>query len=119
MTRQTNPESMRALVLIALVAWGCSTPIGPTVSPAVDLVVSSQRVEAGEDLHVTVDVRNAGVPLDQLAYAWSASPAGGSFSGSGDQVIWRAPREQNTPDVYTLSVLVTQRFPSTHGISER
>src|SRR5712671_3996705 len=109
----------RTALLFALVAGSCSTPTAPTPSARVELSVNSNRVEAGEELRLTALVRNSGVPFDLVAYAWSVSPTAGVFTGSGAQVSWRAPTRRNTPDLYSLAVAVTERFPSTHGLSER
>jgi hypothetical protein len=39
-------------------------------------------------------------------------PVNGEFIGAGRNVQWRAPRLERTPNVYALSVLVTEKYTS-------
>src|SRR5262249_2809253 len=50
-------------------------------------------------------------PLDQLTYEWSSS-IGGTFTGNGPQVTWRAPGSTKTPDTPTLTLTVTEKYKS-------
>jgi hypothetical protein len=87
------------------------TPPRPNEPPIVSsLTVSSDRAEADNEITVTASVTDAETPLDQLTYQWSAMPVNGQFVGTGSQVRWRAPRGQRTPDVYTLRIVVTERY---------
>ena len=114
-------------VLVTLVlASGCGSPTTPTVQPPVDpppakpnevpvissLTTDSPRVEADADVTVTASVQDAETPIDQLSYQWSATPLNGTFTGVGREVRWRAPRLQKTPDLYSLSLLVTEKYTS-------
>jgi len=76
------------------------------------LTLASPRVEADQDVGVTALVTDAETPLDQLTYQWSATPVAGAFTGTGRDAKWRAPKLQKTPDVYTLALLVTEKYTS-------
>jgi hypothetical protein len=94
-------------------------PPAPNTPPAIQSVtVDRERVDAGEDVEVTAVVEDAETALDQLTYTWTASPAAGTFVGSGRQVVWRAPGGQATPDTYTLTLTVTERYQSAGGPAE-
>jgi hypothetical protein len=83
----------------------------PNDAPIItSLTTSSPRAEEDNVVTVTAVVEDVETPADQLTYAWSATPVNGTFTGTGRQVQWRAPRLQPTPDTYTLTVLVTERF---------
>lgn len=130
---RSRAQSTFALVLAAVVlasaCGGPTTPTGPrqiVSPPPVDptppkpndapiissLTASSPRVEADGDVTVTASVQDAETPLDQLSYEWSATPVNGEFTGSGLEVRWRAPHLQKTPDLYSLSLLVTEKYKS-------
>ena len=119
------------VLVILVLASGCgpTTPTGPrqvVSTPPVDptppkpneapvigsLTTDSPRVEADGDVTVTASVQDAETPIDQLSYQWSAAPASGTFTGAGREVRWRAPRLQKTPDLYSLSLLVTEKYTS-------
>jgi hypothetical protein len=76
------------------------------------MVVNSPRVEADQDVVATAFVSDAETPLDQLTYQWSATPVNGTFTGPGPIATWRAPRQQTTPDTYTLKLLITEKYTS-------
>src|SRR5205085_9676256 len=76
------------------------------------------RVEADDEVVVTAYVRDAETPLDQLAYGWTAAPANGTFIGTGPQVRWRAPHLQPTPDLYTLTLSITEKYTQNGGGGE-
>jgi hypothetical protein len=127
-------ESMRArgLILVACLAaalgvgiGGCSgpgTPTVPTPTPTptppatptptpppapptiASMSVSSPRVEADGQLQVTAVVGNGDIPPADFTWAWSARPVNGVFTGTGAQVNWQAPRLQQTPDTYALTL---------------
>jgi hypothetical protein len=114
-----------AAVVLACACGGPTTPSPPQTStppvdptpprandaPVIDSLTSdSPRVEADGEVTVTASVQDAETPLDQLSYQWSAAPVDGAFTGTGRQVRWRAPRLQITPDVYSLTLLVTERY---------
>jgi len=90
-----------------------TTPPKANEAPVISsLTTSSPRVEADEEVTVTAVVQDAETPADQLAYQWSATPVNGEFTGAGREVRWRAPRLQKTPDLYSLSLLVTEKYTS-------
>jgi hypothetical protein len=121
-----------AAVALAVLIGGCSggsmvpQPITPTPTPTptpppvptivntpptiASVTPTSPRVEADQTVDVTVDVQDAETPVDQLTYEWSAAPSAGVFTGSGRTVTWRAPHLQTTPDLYTITVTVTEKF---------
>ena len=76
------------------------------------IAISSPRVEADQAVVATAFVSDAETPLDQLTYQWSATPVDGTFTGSGPIATWRAPRQQATPDLYTLKLLITEKYTS-------
>jgi hypothetical protein len=104
-----------AFALIS-VTGACGSPTGPSTTVAnpppviTETRTSSPRVEAGEEVELTVFLKDNETPLDQLTYTWSVSPPGGTFSGTGRSVRWRAPKLQKTPHVYTLLVTVTEPY---------
>jgi hypothetical protein len=113
------------LVLFASLVVGgaaCGSPSEPSKQPSpppvnnppptiTSLTVGAARVEAGNDVAVTAVVEDAEVPIDQLTYDWSATPANGTFSGTGRQVTWKAPFLQ-PPSLYTLTLKVTEKYMS-------
>ena len=101
----------------AIAACGSSTAPTPSVvvntPPVIDSVtVSSTRAEADQSIQVTASVKDAETPLDQLTYAWSATPHNGTFTGTGASVSWRAPKGETSPDTYTITLTVTEHFTS-------
>ncbi len=102
-------------------AAGCSSggvtePTPPPVTnspPAITLLVTNQdHVEAGAEVDVTATVTDAETPVDQLQFAWSATPANGTFTGTGAKVRWRAPAGATSPSQFTLKVTVTETYKS-------
>ena len=76
------------------------------------MTVNSPRVEADQEVVATAFVSDAETPLDQLTYQWSATPVNGTFTGPGPVATWRAPKQQATPDLYTLKLLITEKYTS-------
>ena len=119
---------------LAVIAVACSedsgsptppTPTPPTPPPVVantppviqSITVSSPRVDTTDEIQVTSVVQDVETPLDQLTYTWSASPAIGTFTGTGAQVRWRpptagSPEASAMPVLYTLTLTVTERYTS-------
>jgi hypothetical protein len=103
----------------AIAACG-SSPTAPSTPPVVvntppvidSVKISATRAEADQDIAVTASVHDVETPLDQLTYTWSASPHNGTFTGTGASVTWRAPKGQTTPDVYTITLTVTEHYTS-------
>jgi hypothetical protein len=115
---------LRFLILaLAATAISCGgdstttpTPTPPSSSntpPQIaSLTSSSPRVEAEQEVTLTATVTDAETNPSQLAYAWSVSPAGGLFTGSGREVRWRAPKPAPTPALYTVTLTVTETYAS-------
>lgn len=88
-------------------------PEKPNTAPVItSLTVANPRVDADGEVAITAAVEDAETPVDQLSYQWSATPANGEFTGQGREVRWRAPRVQKTPDIYTLTVQVSEKYTS-------
>jgi hypothetical protein len=68
----------------------------------------AQYATLDETVNVTAAVTDAETPLAQLTYEWRSS-VGGTFSGTGANVTWTAPRTATTPANATLSLVVTER----------
>jgi len=84
-----------------------STNSAPTIR---SITVSADRIEAGDQVSLVASVSDAETSPDLLDYEWSASPAAGQFSGSGSRVVWQAPKGQRSPDVYTITLVVNERY---------
>ena len=110
---------------VAVLASGCkgSTPVTPpaviNTAPIIDsLTMASARAEADRPIQVTAVVRDTESTIDKLTYTWSASPQAGSFGGTmsfiGNQVIntWWPPKGETTPDVYTITLTVSEAYTS-------
>ena len=76
------------------------------------LTAGAVRIEAGVELEIAASVQDAESALEQLTYTWSAQPANGTFLGSGTRVRWRAPVGSPTPDTYTLTLTVSEKYVS-------
>ena len=57
------------------------------------------------------EVTDAESPIADLKFNWSSS-AGGTFSGSGPEVTWKAPAEVDAPATVTLNVEVVETYTS-------
>jgi hypothetical protein len=105
-------------VALGVAACGGSNPMTPppvvnNAPPSItSLAVPAARAEANRPIQVTAVVTDAETPIDQLTYTWSASPANGTFSGGGASTTWTPPRGQKTPDVYTITLTVAERYTS-------
>lgn len=122
---QTRLSSSLALATILTVVSGCSgsSPVTPppTVNtpPTIEsIAAASERVEADRPVQITTVVKDAETALGLLTYTWSAAPQTGTFGGItsfiGNQVIntWRPPKEQTSPDIYTLTLTATESYTS-------
>jgi hypothetical protein len=71
----------------------------------------SRYADLDEDIEVSADVSDGETPIPQLRFEWSATPSGGTFSGEGRVVRWRAPRQvDRTPVAYTLTATVIEQY---------
>ena len=110
--------SQRARAAVSLVAACSGSPAVPppvvnNTPPTIESVtIAGTRAEADQDIQVTASVKDTETPVDQLTYTWSAMPRGGTFTGSGASVTWRPPKGQKTPDLYTITLTVTETFTS-------
>lgn len=92
-------------------------PVVTNTPPTIESVTIGPRAEADQPIQITATVKDAETPLAQLTYTWAASPQSGTFSGnsfSGNQAVitWRPPKGQKTPDVYTVSLTVSEAYTS-------
>lgn len=94
-----------------------SSPVAPpavnNTPPVIEsLAVAGQRAEADRPIQVTASVRDTETQASQLTYTWSASPRFGTFTGTGATTTWRPPKGETTPDLYTITLTVTESFTS-------
>jgi hypothetical protein len=91
----------------------------PNAPPVVtSLVAQSSRTNApsnfadlGEDVTVTATVQDAETPVSRLTFEWSAD--GGTFTGTGASVRWRAPAAIAVPAQLKVTVKVTEPLDGT------
>ena len=69
----------------------------------------AQFADLDETITLTAFVQDAESPISQLGFEW-ASNAGGTFSGAGPVVQWRAPNSGPTPSSATLTVTVVEKY---------
>jgi hypothetical protein len=121
-----------ALALALAVAGGCSSPSGPTPPPPVDpgpvvnntppvigkFTVQGTRpnepadfADASEDVPISVEVTDAESPIANLKFNWSTN-VGGTFSGTGNKVIWKAPATVAAPMTATVTLEVVETYTS-------
>jgi hypothetical protein len=116
--RHVLSSAFAATVGVTIVAGACGSPTVPppvviNTPPIIDsLVIAGTRAEADQPIQVTAVVKDVETPLDQLTYTWSASPQIGTFSGTGASVMWRPPKGQKSPDVYTITLTVSEAYTS-------
>jgi hypothetical protein len=81
--------------------------------------LQKDRVEAGEEISVSVVVSDAETPVDQLTYEWQSDV--GTFTGQGPAVRWRAPSGTQTPGDYVLTLRITEVYgsPDASGVRPR
>jgi hypothetical protein len=106
------------MIAVLLSYSGCSKdPVTPTpvtnTPPVIDSVtVDATHVEAEDEVQLTAVVRDTETAVGQLTYTWAIAPSRGTLVGSGAQVRWRAPSGATTPDQYTFTLTVTERYTS-------
>jgi hypothetical protein len=87
---------------------------GPNAPPVItSLVAQSARTNApsnfadlGEEVVVTATVQDAETPASRLVFEWSAD--GGTFTGTGAAVRWRAPTGIPIPAQLKVTLKVTE-----------
>jgi hypothetical protein len=121
-----------ALAVAVAVTGGCSSPSGPTPPPPVDpgpvvnntppvigkFTVQGTRpneppdfADASEEVTVTVDVTDAESAITSLRFNWT-SDVGGTFTGTGNKVTWKAPASVTAPTTAKLTVEVVETYTS-------
>jgi hypothetical protein len=100
--------------LVAAACGGSPATPPPVVNtpPVIESLTIAPRAEADRPLQITATVKDTETPISQLTYTWSASPQSGTFSGTGAAVMWKPPKGQKTPDLYTISLTVTEAYTS-------
>jgi len=93
------------------------TPPPPNSPPRILSLTSNPRIEADDELIVTAVVQDAETPLDKLTYEWSVTPDKGILtpSADGQQLKWKSPHAQPSPDIYTITLNVTEKYTSPEG----
>jgi len=93
------------------------TPPPPNTLPRILSLTSNPRIEADDELIVTAVVQDAETPLEKLIYEWSVSPDKGILTPSADgrQLKWKSPHAQPSPDIYTITLNVTEKYTSPEG----
>ena len=102
-----------------VVVAACGSPTAPPLTvntpPTIESIAIGARAESDKAIQITATVKDAETPIGQLTYTWSASPQTGTFSGnsvSGSQVLvlWLPPKGQKTPDLYTVTLTVSEAY---------
>jgi IPT/TIG domain len=94
------------------------TPVTNTPPVIASIVALGTRInepqrfaDLNEEINVTATVQDAETPVTQLSYDWTSS-AGGTFTGTGQTVKWRAPATVPFQAAATLTLTVTERYDS-------
>jgi hypothetical protein len=74
------------------------------------LFTNTERAEVNGQIELTAVVSDAETDAASLLYEWTAT--GGTFTGSGRSVVWRAPGSAN-PAVHDLKLTVIDRYTAT------
>ena len=105
--------------LVAAACGGSPTVPPPVVNtpPVIESLTIAPRAEADRPVQIAATIKDLETPLNQLTYTWSASPQTGIFSGnsvvgSQVQIMWRPPKGQKTPDLYTVTLSVNEAYTS-------
>ncbi len=116
-------RALAAVCAAAAVACGGNPvqpppPPPPNTAPIVRSVTPNRmQVDAGQEVEVTAVAEDVQTPADQLLYEWVADPVGGTFTGQGRIVRWRAPTDGPVPSDYTIRVTVRDLTLSGTGTS--
>jgi hypothetical protein len=84
-----------------------SVPNNPPVIQSIS--TSSNRAEVNADIQLTAAVQDQETSPASLTYEWSAT--GGTFSGTGASVVWRAPSTV-VMATHVLTLTVIERYTS-------
>lgn len=115
------------LLVMSLVGSGScgSSPMSPgPVTPPVTTVntppviesigASASRAEVDTDVTLSATVKDAETPVSQLKFEWKAD--GGTFTGEGASVTWRAPKGVTTPVDYSIRLTVTETYGTSNAL---
>jgi hypothetical protein len=72
-----------------------------------------QFADLGEEINIVADVLDPDTPGDQLVFEWRAT--GGTISGSGSTVRWRAPASGTQEYTLTLAVIERTKVDGPNG----
>lgn len=110
------------MCLAAALCWsGCSdeqavapSPPGSGNSPPAirSILGGTNRAEVGTEIELSAAVLDQETSPGSLLYEWSAT--GGTLSGSGPSVRWRAPVSA-TPPAHEIALTVIERYASSGG----
>lgn len=125
----TNLRRILAGVLaacaVAAFITACGSPATPSPKPGdgggnpppintppqiKSIAVSAARAEVATPVTVTATVEDQETPVANLTYAWTAEM--GTFTGTGASVTWVAGPNAITPSDVTLTLTITERYPS-------
>jgi hypothetical protein len=117
MRSRAAASTIVATVTVVVAACGSPTAPPPTVNspPIIESIAIGARAESDKAIQIAATVKDVETPIGQLTYTWSASPQSGTFSGnsvSGSQalVLWLPPKGQKTPDLYTVTLTVSEAY---------
>jgi hypothetical protein len=123
--RSALASTLAAIVVTGLAADACGG--SPTATPPVvvntppvieSLTIAAPRAEADIPIQVAAVIKDTESTPDKFTYTWGASPQTGTFGGTttfvGNQALttWQPPRGQTTPDLYTITLTVTEAYTS-------
>lgn len=95
-------------------AAGSSVNLAPVIE---SITASSDRVELDDEVTLTAVVTDQETPIEQLTFEWKAD--GGTFSGEGAVVKWRAPKDIKTPADYEIKLTVTETYGTANSAGVR
>lgn len=120
--RDTTCKRALALMLAGVMS-SCGSEIVPTpvvnTPPTIQsLTVSSPRAEAEQEIDVVATVLDTETAPSGLTYLWTSVPPGGTFTGLGAQVKWKAPIGAVTPSTFVLTLTVSETYTSLGTLKE-
>jgi hypothetical protein len=103
---------MACLFSVATSQCGGS-PAGPSPPPNGAPVIRSVafdalRTEVGTPVVLRAVVEDGETDVEKLTFSWTAN--GGTFTGTGPSVTWRAPADAQTPADYSVTLTVTETY---------
>jgi hypothetical protein len=70
--------------------------------------------DLGEEITVTATVQDSDTPAANLTFGWG-SAGGGTITGNGSSIRWRAPQSFTTPGTITISLSVSDGGATAQG----